>query len=169
VALAASALFGLDVAGIDIISPDISRPWHENGAIINEVNFAPLLGGAEISRSHIPAFLDGLLKGNGRIPVEVFVGGENAFRAATARWQSLRASGVGAVLTNGKETFSASGEPWPMPFQSVYLAARALTLSPQVAALLLVIPADDFVRLGLPLEAVDAVTKVDDAATAQAA
>ena len=169
VALAASALFGLDVAGIDIISPDISRPWHENGAIINEVNFAPLLGGAEISRRHIPAFLDGLLQGDGRIPVEVFVGGGNAWRAATARWQSLRSSGVGAVLTNGKETFSASGEPWPMPFGGVYQVTRALTLSPLVAALVVVIPADDFLRLGLPLEAVDAVTKVDDAATAQAA
>jgi acyl-coenzyme A synthetase/AMP-(fatty) acid ligase/D-alanine-D-alanine ligase-like ATP-grasp enzyme len=169
VALAASALFGLDVAGIDIISPDISRPWHENGAIINEVNFAPLLGGAEISRRHIPAFLDGLMQGDGRIPVEVFVGGGNAWRAATARWQSLRSSGVSAVLTNGKETFSASGERWPMPFGSVYQVARALTLSPQVAALLVVIASDDFLRLGLPLEGVDTVTKVDDAATAQAA
>ncbi|MDP3759233.1 MAG: AMP-binding protein [Ramlibacter sp.] len=169
VALAASALFGLDVAGIDIISPDISRPWHENGAIINEVNFAPLLGGAEISRRHIPAFLDGLMQGDGRIPVEVFVGGGNAFRAATARWQSLRSGGVAAVLTNGEETLSASGETWPMPFGSVYQVTRALTLSPRVAALVVVIPADDFLRLGLPLEAVDAVTKVDDAATAQAA
>jgi hypothetical protein len=43
-----------------------------------------------------------------------------------------------------------------------------LTLSPQVAALVVVIPADGFLRLGLPLEAVDAVTKVDDAATPQA-
>jgi acyl-coenzyme A synthetase/AMP-(fatty) acid ligase/D-alanine-D-alanine ligase-like ATP-grasp enzyme len=169
VALAASALFGLDVAGIDIISPDISRPWHENGAIINEVNFAPLLGGADISRRHIPVFLDGLMQGDGRIPVEVFVGGANAFRAAKARWQSLRSGGVDAVLTNGKETFSASGEPWPMPFGSVYQVTRALTLSPLVAALVVVIPADDFLRLGLPLESVDAVTKVDDAASAQAA
>lgn len=169
VALAASALFGLNVAGIDIISQDISRPWHENGAIINEVNFAPLLGGAEISRQHVPAFLDSLIQGDGRIPVEVFVGGGNAFRAATARWQSLRSGGVRAVLTNGKETFSASGESWPMPFGSVYQVTRALTLSPLVAALVVVISADDFLRLGLPLETVDAVTKVDDAPTAQAA
>jgi acyl-coenzyme A synthetase/AMP-(fatty) acid ligase/D-alanine-D-alanine ligase-like ATP-grasp enzyme len=49
-ALAAADLFGLHVAGIDIISPDIARPWHENGAVINEVNFSPLLGAA-ISRS----------------------------------------------------------------------------------------------------------------------
>ncbi|MDF2463530.1 MAG: AMP-dependent synthetase and ligase [Ramlibacter sp.] len=169
VALAASALFGLNVAGIDIISQDISQPWHENGAIINEVNFAPLLGGAEISRQHVPAFLDSLIQGDGRIPVEVFVGGGDAFRAATARWQSLRSGGVRAVLTNGKETFSASGESWPMPFGSVYQVTRALTLSPLVAALVVVISADDFLRLGLPLETVDAVTKVDDAATAQAA
>ena len=49
-ALMATELFGLDMAGIDIISTDISRPWFETGAVINEVNFAPLLGGAEISR-----------------------------------------------------------------------------------------------------------------------
>jgi hypothetical protein len=36
-ALYASKLLGLNVAGIDIISPDISEPWHKNGAIINEV------------------------------------------------------------------------------------------------------------------------------------
>lgn len=169
VALAASAVLGLDVAGVDIISPDIRRPWHENGAIINEVNFAPLLGGAEISRSHLPAYLDGLLQGDGRIPVEVFVGGENALRAAAQRWEALRSDGIGAVLTNGKQTFSATGETWPMPFDGVYQVTRALTLSPQVAALVLVIPAGEFLRLGLPLEAVDAVTRVDEAATAQAA
>jgi acyl-CoA synthetase (AMP-forming)/AMP-acid ligase II/D-alanine-D-alanine ligase-like ATP-grasp enzyme len=167
VALAATALFGLNVAGIDIISPDISRPWHENGAIINEVNFTPLLGGGDISRRHLPAFLDEFLQGNGRIPVEVFVGDENAWRAATARWKSLRSSGLNAVLTNGKDTFSASGEPWPMPFGSVYQRVHALTLSPKVGALVVVIPPDEFVRLGLPLEAVDAVTKVDESPAAQ--
>lgn len=169
VALAATALLGLDVAGIDIISTDISRPWHENGAIINEVNFAPLLGGAEISRSYLPAFLDGLMQGDGRIPVEVFVGDNDALRAATERWNALRSDRVGAVLTNGRQTLSATGEPWPMPFESVYQVTRALTLSPQVAALVVVISADDFLRLGLPLEAVDAVTRVDEAAVAQAA
>jgi hypothetical protein len=56
-----------------------------------------------------------------------------------------------------------------MPFGSVYQVTRALTLSPLVAALVVVIPAEDFLRLGLPLEAVDAVTKVDDVAVAHAA
>ena len=60
IALRATALFGLEVAGIDIITPDIGTPWHANGAIINEVNYAPLLGGGEISPRHVPEFLQRL-------------------------------------------------------------------------------------------------------------
>ena len=44
IALEATKLFRLEVAGVDIISPDIAKPWYENNAIINEFNFAPLLG-----------------------------------------------------------------------------------------------------------------------------
>src|SRR5690606_29296845 len=50
----AASLFGLHTAGIDIISTEIALPWHQNGAVINKVNFSPLLGGGEISRRHIP-------------------------------------------------------------------------------------------------------------------
>ena len=67
-AVDASKLFGLHIAGVDIISPNIEQPWHANGAIINEVNFAPLLGGADISRSKIPNFLKKLIEDEGRIP-----------------------------------------------------------------------------------------------------
>lgn len=34
---------GLDAIGLDIISEDISRAWHENGAKINEINFSPMV------------------------------------------------------------------------------------------------------------------------------
>ena len=168
-ALAAATLFGLDVAGIDIISPDISQSWHDNGAILNEVNFSPLLGGGEISRRNIPRFLDQLLPNGGRIPVELFVGGANALRAAVGRWQALRSSGLHAVLTNDDQTWSATGDPWPMPFRGVYQRTRALTLSPRVEGLVVVIRAEDFARQGLPLEAVDAVIRVDDSLSATAA
>ena len=90
IALRATALFGLEVAGIDIITSDIGTPWHANGAIINEVNYAPLLGGGEISRRHVPEFLQRLLGGNGRIPVEAFVGGESAMAAARQGRANLR-------------------------------------------------------------------------------
>ncbi len=160
-ALAASALFGLAVAGIDIISADIGQPWYANGAIINEVNFAPLLGGGDISRSHIPAFLDGLVDGNGMIPVEVFVGGPAALEPARRRWQEMVASGLDACLSHAQKTVDASGAVWHMPFNGLYRRTRALVLSPRVQALVLVVQTDEFLTTGLPLEAVSAVTTVD--------
>jgi hypothetical protein len=40
-ALAAAEAFRLEVAGVDMISTDISVPWTENGAAINAVNGGP--------------------------------------------------------------------------------------------------------------------------------
>ena len=37
----AAGAVGLDIAGIDVLSPDISVPFRENGAVIIEVNAAP--------------------------------------------------------------------------------------------------------------------------------
>lgn len=37
----ASGIVGLDIAGIDVLTPDISVPFRENGAVIIEVNAAP--------------------------------------------------------------------------------------------------------------------------------
>jgi D-alanine-D-alanine ligase-like ATP-grasp enzyme len=68
-AVEAAKAFNLEVAGVDMISTDISVPWTENGAVINEVNGGPLLGGGEISRSHIATFLRIYLDGDGLIPV----------------------------------------------------------------------------------------------------
>lgn len=69
IALQAAKLFGLDMAGVDMITLDVSRPWYENAAIINEVNYVPLLGGAEISRSYLPTFFKRFIKDDGRIPI----------------------------------------------------------------------------------------------------
>jgi cyanophycin synthetase len=37
----AAGIVGLDIAGIDVLSPDISVPFRDNGAVIIEVNAAP--------------------------------------------------------------------------------------------------------------------------------
>ncbi|HEU0298327.1 MAG TPA: cyanophycin synthetase [Longimicrobium sp.] len=37
----AAGIVGLDIAGIDVLSPDITVPFRENGAVIIEVNAAP--------------------------------------------------------------------------------------------------------------------------------
>jgi acyl-coenzyme A synthetase/AMP-(fatty) acid ligase/D-alanine-D-alanine ligase-like ATP-grasp enzyme len=157
VALAAAELFGLDVVGVDIISPDISEPWYANGAIINEVNFAPLLGGGEISRRYIDEYLNRLLEGDGRIPIEAFVGGEEAWSAALARRKALGDDGAGIFVTNARRTLDGNGHEIPMPFQSLHGRSRALLLSRQVRALLLVVQDDEWLRTGLPVEYLDRV------------
>lgn len=168
VALAAARLFRLDVAGVDIISADISRPWYENGAITNEVNFAPLLGGAEISRQHLGDYLSRVVEGTGRIPVEVFVGGSAAWQAALARQASLGAHSVRAWLTSGKRTLApeinlgANDErDVLMPLHGVKARVRALVMAQDVEALLLVVDDDQLLDTGLPLDQVDAVHLVE--------
>ena len=104
----AADLFGLHVAGIDIITPDIAVPWYENGAIINEVNFAPLFGGGEISRRYIPVFLKDFIDGNGRIPVEVFEG-DDAVNRARIRKAELTSQGLRCFLTTAALTINAKG------------------------------------------------------------
>src|SRR5205807_1439728 len=37
----AAGIIGLDIAGIDVLTPDISVPFRENGAVIIEVNAGP--------------------------------------------------------------------------------------------------------------------------------
>ncbi|MEC9486944.1 MAG: AMP-binding protein [Prosthecochloris sp.] len=152
IAIEAARLFGLHVAGIDIITTDISRPWHENRAIINEVNYAPLFGGGEISRRHIPIFMKEFMQGNGHIPVEVFVGGNNALEASSQRWQQLLANGIKAYLTNSVKTFTPSASQRPLTFNSLYRRVRALALSADVEAIVMVVQNDEFLDSGLPLE-----------------
>ncbi len=162
VALEAASVFGLHVAGIDIISNDITKPWYENGAIVNEVNYSPLFGGGEISRRHIPYFIREFMQSDGTVPVTVFAGGDQAWDAAVQRWKTLVLSGRHAVLTDERRTIGPSGRPIAMPFVSLYRRIRALTLSSKVEVIIPVVRTDEFLDTGLPLEFVDAVSVIDE-------
>ncbi|ROZ77500.1 carboxylate--amine ligase [Ramlibacter sp. WS9] len=141
-ALRAAELFGLHVAGIDIITPEIEEPWHQNGAIINEVNFAPLLGGGEISRRHIPVFLRDFLDGDGRIPMEGFQGGESGLQMALNRQQELIERGMRCYFTTSTRTLDAKGKERILPFQNLDQRTAALLLSPEVDAIVVLRDAD---------------------------
>lgn len=71
----------LDLAGIDVLMPDITRSWFEVGATICEVNGQPYLG--RNSSAHLYAeILTALVPGSGRVPTVVVVGAE----AQTVFW-----------------------------------------------------------------------------------
>ena len=142
VALEAARLCQLEVAGIDIITDDIAAPWTETGAVINEVNFAPLLGGGDISRRHLRDYVSRLMGGTGRIPVEVFVGGDSAMEAARAWVASKGAEGTAAFLTGDTLTLGPAGEEIAMAVNGLAARAAALILRRDVEALALVVQGD---------------------------
>ena len=133
-ALTASELFGLHTAGVDIISEDITKPWHKNGAIINEVNFAPLLGGAEISRSYLVAFFGQILKGDGTIPIEY----ADHLETALEKQESFRIKGLRCFVTTSTQTIDPSGNLIALPFDGLKQRCKALIYRSEVDAIVLV-------------------------------
>lgn len=138
-AVEATKLFGLEVAGVDIISCDISQPWHSNAAIINEVNYAPLLGGGEISRGYVGEYVRRLVNKNGQIPVHVYVGGPDAWNKAKAHWKSLVDNGVSAFLTSAAETLDCNGEKIPIQRDVLKHRIRSLRLRSDAEAIVVVL------------------------------
>ena len=162
IALRAASLFGLDVVGVDIISPDIQVPWHENGAIINEINFAPLFGGAEISRSYIPKFFSRLMDGDGRIPVDVIVGDAAAMAKGLEQQQELLKGGTRCFLSSHQLTLDSAGREIIFPFHGLFHRCRALLLDNRVEAIVLVIQTDEILSSGMPIDRIDKLTNIGE-------
>ncbi len=81
VAVRASLAVGLDIAGIDLLTPDITRSWREVGGGICEVNDLPGLDVHEIAESETERDYGGMVLDaifqpgdDGRIPVVIVVG-----------------------------------------------------------------------------------------------
>jgi cyanophycin synthetase len=155
-AIKSARIFGLAVAGIDMISTDISLPWHENGAIINEVNFSPLLNDRQ-DGTMIGSMLDGWLPDGGYIPVEVVIGGESAMAKGLQIREEYSARGIRCWLTNHMETVSDSGEVSAVVALGLYERCMALLLDPEVEALIMVVQNDELLETGLPLRRIDQI------------
>lgn len=169
-ALRATRLLGLSVAGVDLMCHDISQPWHRSGAVLNEVNHAPLLGGAPISRGYLPAYLRGLMGGSdGRIPVEVFEGVALADLVAQ-RMQALARQGLHVWVTTATQTWQARPDqpsPAPVPLQVRGLSdrTRALLMEPLLDHLLLWVTDPAELHSGLPVDRITRWHRAPGAAT----
>lgn len=159
----AARLFRLDSAGVDLITGDISRPWYENGAILNEINYAPLLTDGPISGDYLAPYVAGMVSDNGRIPVEAFVGGDRAVEAACARQRELLGQGVAAFATCHRETLDPEGRHLSIPRAGLFERCVALLMNPQVEAVILGVQTDEWLQRGLPVDRLSSVTFVDTA------
>lgn len=161
-AIHAAEIMGLDVAGVDLITPDISAPWHANGGVINEINSAPTLGASHASRSSMRWVMKLLLSDKGRIPVEIFVGGSAALDAARRRQQALIAQGVACFMSSDYQTLDPTGNNMAMACQDSYLRCQALLTDKQVEAVVLALHTNDWLKTGLPVDRVSRVEVVGE-------
>ncbi len=159
-AVLAAQTVGLDIAGIDLITPDISRPLEEQGGMILEVNAGPGLHmhlhpqhgkprpvGETIVECLFPAGHDG------RIPL-IGVAGASAGEQARLIGRLLRAAGhaVGTVTADGVWVNDA---PRRVSSGSLLDRARELTLHPQLTAMVVEIGPAAVFDEGLPFDRFD--------------
>jgi cyanophycin synthetase len=141
---------GLDVAGIDLITPDIRMPWHANGARINEVNFAPMLGMWPISEQYLAEFFRRICPAAGRIPVGLICGDATAWDRALVLQRQARQEGRPGYLTRKDATLQPDGRPLALVGRTIGERCRALLLNDQVESLWVVVSArEELQQLGL--------------------
>ena len=156
-AIRAAALFGLDVAGVDLITPDLAEAWHRNGAVLNEINPSPMLPGGPISKPKMPQFLQHLVPTGGRFPVSVFVGDASAWEPAKQFQADAAERGVRCYATSHRHTLGPEGQQLALLGNTLLARCQALLLNQDVEELVLLVHTDEMLHLGLPVDAVDSV------------
>lgn len=94
----AARALGLDIAGVDLLIPDIRRSWLESGAVVCEVNGQPQM------YPHLPAHVLGqLVQGEGRIPVCMVLGKADDMAWLSALEKNVCTAGrnIGIATPNG--------------------------------------------------------------------
>jgi cyanophycin synthetase len=159
----AARLLGLDLAGIDLLIPDIATSWRESGALICEVNAQPQLG--TLTAGHLYAEILGhLLHGDGRIPSIAVLGRSAAASLADDIAQHLAAAGLQAGLAGSAEgqNVRIGTDPLACP-QNLHAQGNALLLQPDTDALILQIADPMALEPGLPCDRIDHVLIAADA------
>ncbi|MDF3037178.1 MAG: cphA, partial [Paucimonas sp.] len=168
VALAAR-IVGLDIAGVDVVAEDISRPLEEQGGAIVEVNAGPgllmHLKPADSAPQPVGrAIVDHLFKedDNGRIPIVGVTGsiGTTLTAKLIARLLEMNGSRVGLACGEG---FYLNRRPVEKADCANWRAARRVLMNPSVTAAVLENGARNILREGLAYDRCDVgvVTRLD--------
>ena len=152
IACRAARLVRLDIAGIDFLSPDISRSWRDVGGYITEINAQPQV--SPLSKSDIyQQILAQYVEGNGRVPVALVVGDDGGVIEQAVR-QDIAATGLRVGLATGNrvtlgEEELASGEIDPFD------AAEMLILEPATEMIVLCCENPASLSGGIPFDRID--------------
>ena len=147
--LRAARILDLDIAGVDLITPDVTRSWLEVGALICEVNAIPQIG---YNHGIEPMMLD-LFKNGSRIPVILAIVDLELELPLIHELASIfNSNGISTrqgMWINGL----CVSQPWPSSFDP----AVALIFDREVDSALCVMTKADVVEHGLPLDRFDRI------------
>ncbi|MCC7274842.1 MAG: acetate--CoA ligase family protein [Alphaproteobacteria bacterium] len=134
----AAAVVGLDVAGIDLITPDITRSFREVGGGICEINATPGFFMREPGYLIEDAFLDGHFRAGDRglVPIVALLAepGEGAAAAEEmARGLRARVRGVAVVAPCGAR-IDARIDDWPIAERTIADATATVLNDPATRA-----------------------------------
>ncbi|WP_258240003.1 ATP-binding protein [Pseudidiomarina homiensis] len=168
-AIRATQALRLDVAGVDLIIPDIRVSWLESGAAICEVNACPDLGhtaGLLLYRN----LLRNRLEGNGRIPVYVVIDQADPDAPSTLLQQTvakLNQQGL-TVGWSDHHGVSVNQETLTHGQQHFATAFNMLNSQQNVAAMVLRLNDPSVLERGLPMDRIDEVLCATEADRATA-
>jgi cyanophycin synthetase len=148
-AVRAARVLRLDLAGVDLLMPDISRSWLESGAAICEVNAQPQMS------PHLPAYvLSRLVQGQGRVPVVVVLGlaSEPAFGDQIC--EALSGTGLRVGMAT-PDAVTVEGRVVMMNPSHVYAGGMALIADPAVDVIVLCVGDESILKTGLPVDRFD--------------
>lgn len=144
-AVRAALAVGIDVAGVDFITPDISKPYYEIGGAICEVNYQPglrvhLAADPEGKRDLGSPIIESMIVGDGRIDVIFVVDSGNILLASAL-----------AIHYSGAGKFAAVVDAYENPTNWQEQIETALR-DPDCDALIVNVPSSAVVKRGAGIE-----------------
>ena len=153
IAIKAAEILNLVVAGVDIITDDISKPWYDCDTIINEINFAPMFASNQIYQNQMKTFFDIYLNESGIILIDILVGSGNSIhKLAKEKQKENIANGINCYMTSYNYTLDEKEQKLHIQTNTLRKRIEALLIRKKVDAIIVIIENDELFEQSIPLQ-----------------
>jgi cyanophycin synthetase len=153
-AINAARQLRLDIAGVDLIAPDIATSWRKSEAIICEVNAQPQIG-VRNSPEIYQTLLRELVGESHVVPCHLVITGNN--QGPGEKEVAKLADELGCNGWSGKDGVWIDGTRIAAQPLDAFHASLILSEEREAEAMLCVVPAIQIIRSGLPSDRIDTI------------